>query len=240
MDEEVTRDVLGEMLILARLMVTGGEQKEDHRMTRADMGLLKRALLEAAKESKLAGSADVLPEQIVGQLRILAEDRPENKARILEMADAMELFCAGFAGQLFNRPGEELPDVDYIRIEMGSLASGNDTNDKLAVAYIAIINQGTIVENTSMKALLKQLDKETLVFDTRAPFSVLPQLADYQLKAVDDHSFEVVINKGQALNPLFAACTAQGIDVISMRNKVNRLEELFVSLVQNHKEEGSV
>ncbi|MFO1370462.1 MAG: ABC transporter ATP-binding protein [Marinagarivorans sp.] len=105
---------------------------------------------------------------------------------------------------------------------------------------IAIINQGAIVENTSMKALLKQLDKETLVFDTRAPFGVLPQLADYQLKAVDDHSFEVVINKGQALNPLFAACTAQGIDVISMRNKVNRLEELFVSLVQNHKEEGSV
>ncbi|MCL0160790.1 hypothetical protein, partial [Klebsiella pneumoniae] len=62
MDEEVTRDVLGEMLILARLMVTGGEQKEDHRMTRADMGLLKRALLEAAKESNLAGSADVLPD----------------------------------------------------------------------------------------------------------------------------------------------------------------------------------
>jgi len=105
---------------------------------------------------------------------------------------------------------------------------------------IAIINQGAIVENTSMKALLKQLDKETLVFDTRAPFGVLPQVADYQLHALDDHSFEVVINKGQALNPLFAACTAQGIDVISMRNKVNRLEELFVSLVQNHKEEGSV
>ena len=141
MDEEVTRDVLGEMLILARLMVTGGEQKEDHRMTRADMGLLKKALLDAAKESKLSGSADVLPEQVVAQLRILAEDRPANRARILEMADAMELFCDGFAGQLFNRPGEELPDVDYIRIEMGSLASGNDTNDKLAVAYIAIINQ---------------------------------------------------------------------------------------------------
>ena len=50
-------------------------------------------------------------------------------------------FAQALAGQLFNRPGEELPDVDYIRIEMGSLASGNDTNDKLAVAYIAIINQ---------------------------------------------------------------------------------------------------
>lgn len=141
MDEEVTRDVLGEMLILARLMVTGGEHKEDHRMTRADMGMLKKALLEAASDSKLTGSADVLPQQVVNQLRILAENRPNNAQRIVEMADAMELFCDGFAGQLFNRPGEELPDVDYIRIEMGSLASGNDTNDKLSVAYIAIINQ---------------------------------------------------------------------------------------------------
>ncbi|HMW70729.1 MAG TPA: ABC transporter ATP-binding protein [Cellvibrionaceae bacterium] len=105
---------------------------------------------------------------------------------------------------------------------------------------IAIINQGNIVENTSMKALLKQLDKETLVFDTRNPFGSLPVVADYLLRGVDEHSFEVVINKGQSLNPLFAACTAQGIDIISMRNKVNRLEELFVALVQNHNGAGSL
>ncbi len=105
---------------------------------------------------------------------------------------------------------------------------------------IAIINQGNIVENTSMKALLKQLDKETLVFDTRNPFGSLPVVADYLLRGVDEHSFEVVINKGQSLNPLFAACTAQGIDIVSMRNKVNRLEELFVALVQNHNGAGSL
>lgn len=105
---------------------------------------------------------------------------------------------------------------------------------------IAIINQGNIVENTSMKALLKQLDKETLVFDTRSPYGRLPALADYVLRVVDEHSFEVVINKGQSLNPLFAACTSQGIDIISMRNKVNRLEELFVALVQNHNGVGSL
>lgn len=103
---------------------------------------------------------------------------------------------------------------------------------------IAIINQGDIVENTSMKMLLKQLDKETLVFDTRQPYMQLPDVEDYLLRVVDDHSFEVIIKKGQSLNPLFAACTAQGVEVISMRNKVNRLEELFVSLVQNHNEEG--
>ena len=104
---------------------------------------------------------------------------------------------------------------------------------------IAIINQGVIVENTSMKALLKQLDKETLVFDTRSPCAQLPLLADYQLRSVDEHSFEVVINKGQSLNPLFTACTEQGIDIVSMRNKVNRLEELFVSLVQNNNGPGA-
>jgi conjugative transfer ATPase len=141
MDEEVTRDILGEMLILARLMVTGGEKLEDARMTRADMGIIKKALLDAAGASRLAGSQDVLVSQVVEHLRNQADVFPENAKRIKEMANAMELFCDGFAGQLFNRPGQELPDVDYIRIEMADLASGNDTNDKLSVAYISIINQ---------------------------------------------------------------------------------------------------
>lgn len=99
---------------------------------------------------------------------------------------------------------------------------------------IAIINQGTIVENTNMKTLLKKLDKETFIFDTRQSLTALPELEGYLLRVLDEHSFEVVINKGQSLNPIFTACTAAGLEVVSMRNKVNRLEELFVSLVQNH------
>ncbi len=140
-DEQVSRDILGEMLIIARLMVTGGEHKEEQRMNRSDIGLLKKALLDAAIESRLSGSADVLPVQVIKHLRNQTQERPHSAMRITEMADAMELFCDGFAGELFNRPGEELPDADYIRIEMGALASGNDTNDKLSVAYISIINQ---------------------------------------------------------------------------------------------------
>ncbi len=140
-DEKVSRDILGEMLIIARLMVTGGEHKEEGRMTRSDLGLLKKAIIEAAKESRLCGSVDVLPEQVIKALRSQTADRPQSAKRISEMADAMELFTDGFAGELFNRPGEELPDADYIRIEMGALASGGDSSDKLSVAYISIVNQ---------------------------------------------------------------------------------------------------
>lgn len=135
------RDILGELLIIARLMVTGGEANEEKRMSRADMGLLKIAILNAASQARLQSKEDVLTEDVASNLIKLADERPENRKRILEMTDAMQLFCSGFAGQLFNRPGEELPDADFIRVEMASLAAGNDANDKLAVAYISIINQ---------------------------------------------------------------------------------------------------
>ena len=102
---------------------------------------------------------------------------------------------------------------------------------------IAIINQGEIVENTSVKSLLKQLNREVFIFDVREPFLHLPALPSYAVGKLDDVSFEVSVVKGQALNPLFSACTEQGIEIISMRNKVNRLEELFVSLVQGHNAE---
>lgn len=140
-EANVQRDVLGEMLIMARLMVTGAERKEEDRMTRADVGILKAAIMDAASTARKSGKNDVLPSDVIVALRAQAEVKPKAAGRIHEMADAMELFTDGFAGELFNRPGEELPDADYIRIEMGALASGNDSNDKLSVAYIAIINQ---------------------------------------------------------------------------------------------------
>jgi ABC-2 type transport system ATP-binding protein len=102
---------------------------------------------------------------------------------------------------------------------------------------VAIINQGEIVENTSVKSLLKQLNREVFVIDVRNPLKQLPNLQNFQATLVDEQSFEVSVEKGQSLNPLFDACTREGIDVVSMRNKVNRLEELFVSLVRKHKVE---
>lgn len=97
---------------------------------------------------------------------------------------------------------------------------------------IAIINHGEIAENTSMKALLRSLNKEVFVFDLSAPLNVIPAIDGYSVSSADDMHLEVEIEKGQSLNSVFTALSEQGVEVVSMRNKVNRLEELFVSLVQ--------
>lgn len=97
---------------------------------------------------------------------------------------------------------------------------------------IAIIDKGQIVENTSMKNLLSKLNKETFLLDI-APTDVVISLDGYSFRQTDSHSLEVDVVKAQGLNGVFSALTAQGIQVLSMRNKANRLEELFVSLVEN-------
>ena len=98
---------------------------------------------------------------------------------------------------------------------------------------IAIIDGGQIVENTSVKALLKTLNRETFILDTREELSTVPDVADYDLKLMEGHCLEVELEKGRSLNELFAALSTAGVNVVSMRNKANRLEELFVSLVNN-------
>jgi len=95
---------------------------------------------------------------------------------------------------------------------------------------IAIIDSGVIVENTSMKALLAKLDMETLVLDLTLNGNT-PTMEGFCSRLIDDHTLEVDIKKSQRLNDVFIQLSAQSIDVQSMRNKSNRLEELFVSLV---------
>ncbi|PSW18539.1 ABC transporter ATP-binding protein [Photobacterium sanctipauli] len=99
---------------------------------------------------------------------------------------------------------------------------------------IGIINHGELVENTSMKALLSKLEVETFILDVKLNGNK-PELDGVQWKLPDNHTLEVDISKGDSLNHVFAQLTQQGIDVISMRNKANRLEELFVTLVANAK-----
>jgi ABC-2 type transport system ATP-binding protein len=98
---------------------------------------------------------------------------------------------------------------------------------------IAIIDRGSIIEHTSVKRLLAKLDVETFVFDLTTPAASLPALdGGVRLHLVDDHTLEVEVPKEQALNGVFAALGAHGIEVKSMRNKSNRLEELFMRLVE--------
>ena len=95
---------------------------------------------------------------------------------------------------------------------------------------IAIIDQGIIVENTTMKHLLSKLDKETFVFDLANSANDIT-LENYTVKQLDEHSIEVEVAKSQGLNDVFSQLSAQGHQVLSMRNKANRLEELFVGLL---------
>lgn len=103
---------------------------------------------------------------------------------------------------------------------------------------VAIIDHGTIVQNTSVRNLLQQLNKEIFIFDSRTALEQVPAVKGYQVRLLDEHSFEVEIEKGQSLNQLFEQLTQLGISIISMRNKANRLEELFVSMVSNNKQAG--
>ncbi len=96
---------------------------------------------------------------------------------------------------------------------------------------IAIIDQGAITQNTTTRALLAQLDKEVFVIDSQEALTACPQLDGYAVELIGSHSFEVVVEKGQSLNDLFVPLTEQGIRVTSLRNKANRLEELFLSMV---------
>ena len=96
---------------------------------------------------------------------------------------------------------------------------------------IAIIEGGNIIERDSMANVLRKLQTEVFVFNLREPRGVAPQLSGFTAVLSDDHTLEIEMSKTQSLNDIFAQLSAQGIAVNSMRNKVNRLEELFVRLV---------
>jgi ABC-2 type transport system ATP-binding protein len=100
--------------------------------------------------------------------------------------------------------------------------------------HIGIIDHGRIVEHTSMKELLKKLHVETFLLDLKESLEVVPQLNGYPARLVDHHTLEVQVEKTQGMTELFRQLAALNIDVLSMRNKSNRLEELFVSLVEKN------
>jgi ABC-2 type transport system ATP-binding protein len=103
---------------------------------------------------------------------------------------------------------------------------------------IAIIDKGRIIENTNMKALLNKLTMETFIFDLdQSPAGL--QLNDMSWRQLDERSIEIDVAKSQGLNPIFSQLSNQQINVLSMRNKANRLEELFVALVENGRGEVS-
>ena len=98
--------------------------------------------------------------------------------------------------------------------------------------HIAIIDGGAIIENTRMQTLLNRLHVETFVLNLQRPLPETPNIPGYPLRRVDDWTLEADVAKECGVNRLFQQLSAQGIEVSSLRNKANRLEELFLRLVE--------
>lgn len=104
---------------------------------------------------------------------------------------------------------------------------------------VAIIDHGEIIENAHMKTLINRLNAQTILLDLNQPQQQTLQLDGYAHQFIDDTTLEVEIHRHQSLNHLFELLTQQKIQVSSMRNKTNRLEELFVRLVAENKQTNS-
>ena len=140
-DGDQQRDVLGELEITARLMITGGEDKEEARMTRADRSLIRQCIIDAAHRCA-SPQRTVLTQDVRDALRERGRDPllPEmRRVRLLEMADAMDMFCQGADGEMFNRPGTPWPEADITIVDLATFAR-EGYNAQLSIAYISLIN----------------------------------------------------------------------------------------------------
>jgi conjugative transfer ATPase len=140
-DGDEQRDVLGELETTARLMITGGEEREEARMTRADRSLVRQCILDAA-ERCVAEQRAVLTRDVRDALRERSRDTtlPEvRRARLMEMADAMDMFTQGSDGDMFDRPGTPWPEADITIVDLATYAR-EGYNAQLSIAYISLIN----------------------------------------------------------------------------------------------------
>lgn len=137
------RDVLGEMEIIARLMITGGKAKEDEKMTRADEAMIRKAIILAANNTANLDRI-TLTQDIRDAFYQLSQDGelPQGRReRAYDMGDAIGLFCQpnSFDAELFNREGERWPDADITLVDLATLAR-EGYEAQLSIAYISLIN----------------------------------------------------------------------------------------------------
>lgn len=100
---------------------------------------------------------------------------------------------------------------------------------------IAIINNGIILENTSMKSLLKKMDFQTLILDIKKSITLVPKIKDFTIRLIDETTLEVTLKNTNTLNELIDELSKLNIEVLSVKSKSNKLEELFLKLTQGEK-----
>jgi len=102
--------------------------------------------------------------------------------------------------------------------------------------HVAIIDGGRIIEDASMSSVLRKLQRETFILDVNGKLTEAPALEGFETLLRDNGELEVVTEKKRQLNDLFTELDRHGVSVVSLRNKSNRLEELFLGLVEQKPE----
>jgi ABC-2 type transport system ATP-binding protein len=100
---------------------------------------------------------------------------------------------------------------------------------------IAIIDNGVTIEQTQMRTLLDRLHVETFILYLANKIESAPDCDDYAVRFIDSDTLEVDIHQQQSISDVFQRLKQSGIDIVSMKNKTNRLEQLFISMLQNNK-----
>ncbi|CAA3709952.1 ABC transporter ATP-binding protein YadG [Candidatus Portiera aleyrodidarum] len=100
---------------------------------------------------------------------------------------------------------------------------------------VAIINKGIIIKNTTMQSLLKKIDETTFFLETKHPLQKIPNIKGVKIKKKDSYKCKISLKKGTKLNEIFKIFDKTKIEIVSLRNKSNRLEKMFVNLIEKHK-----
>ncbi|MBI6283790.1 conjugative transfer ATPase [Proteus mirabilis] len=180
-DEIDERDILGELEIVARLMITGGEAKEEAKLERADRGMMREAILVSANNAWNEGR-QMITADLQNTFYAFAKDkdRPDiRRARAQNMGESLSVFMQGFLGELFNREGQHWAEVDVTLIDLGTLAR-EGYEAPLAVAYTSLVNT---INNIAER---DQFLEREIVFATDEAHMITtnPLLAPYVVKVV--------------------------------------------------------
>ncbi|MEY0489106.1 conjugative transfer ATPase [Proteus terrae] len=180
-DEIDERDILGELEIVARLMITGGEAKEEAKLERADRGMMREAILVSANNAWNEGR-QMITTDLQNTFYAFAKDkdRPDiRRARAQNMGESLSVFMQGFLGELFNREGQHWSEADVTLIDLGTLAR-EGYEAPLAVAYTSLVNT---INNIAER---DQFLEREIVFATDEAHMITtnPLLAPYIVKVV--------------------------------------------------------
>jgi conjugative transfer ATPase len=185
-EDDDKRDYLGEMEISARMMITGGDAKEEHELKRADRAMIREALLMAARQTYDEGR-QMLPADLQQALYTLSKDEgsdirnEQRRAKAAEMAESLGMFtqAGSFEAELFNREGSLWPEADVTLIDLGHLAR-EGYEAQMALTMVSLTNT---INNIAER---DQYSERDIVFavDEAHIVTVNPLLAPYMTKIV--------------------------------------------------------